>query len=114
MFAYNCRQVLLTALHSEHDQQDVESMSPHRVALDIVRPLVGMLTAINESEWQSLTPATLNGKSNFLRHVAKQVDVVAYRKSVRGPKKKPRKRKRCKNSAHVSTAKLIESQVQTC
>jgi len=60
-------------------------MSPHRVSLDIVRPLVGMLTAINESEWQSLTPATLTGKSNFLRRVAKQVDVVAYRKTDRIP-----------------------------
>ncbi len=114
IFAYNCRQVLSAALYCEHDQQDVESMSQHRVALEIVRPMAGMLTAINESEWMSLTPSTLSGKSAFLRRVAKQVDVVAYRKSVRGPKKKPPKRKRCKNGTHVSTAKLIKARSQTC
>jgi hypothetical protein len=42
--AHNCRQVLLAALYAEHEQ--VEQMSQYQVALDVVRPLKGMLTAL--------------------------------------------------------------------
>ena len=114
MFAYNCRQVLLAALYAEHEQEDVDQMSQYQVSLDIVSPMEGMLTAINEQEWESLTPQTVSGISSFLRRVSHQVDVVSYRKSKRGPKKKPPKRKRCKSGTHVSTAKLLESRKQTC
>ena len=114
MFAYNCRPVLLAALYAEHEQDAVEAMSQYQVALDIVSPMEGLLTAIPDEEWIALTPRRADGVARFLRVVSRHVDVRSYRKSVRGPKKPPPKRKRCKAGTHVSTHRLLENRKQRC
>lgn len=114
MLAYNARQILLSALYAEHEQEEVERMSQHQVSLDIVLPMAGMLTAINEQEWRELTPQTARGLATFLRRVSRHVKVRAYRKSVRGPKRPPPKRKRCKAGTHVSTHRLLQDRKQRC
>jgi hypothetical protein len=114
MLAYNCRQVLLAALYAEHDEEDVKQMSQYQVSIDTVSPMEGMLTAINEQEWAEATPSDGRGIAIFLRHVSRHVDVTAYRKSVRGPKKPPPKRKRCKTETHVSTHRLLQERKQRC
>ena len=114
MLAYNCRQVLLAALYAEHEQDDVEQMSQYQVALDIVSPMKGMLTALPEQEWSKLTPQSPRGMATFLRRVSRHVDVASYRKTVRGPKKPPPKRKRCKAGTHLSTHRLLEQRKQRC
>jgi hypothetical protein len=114
MLAYNCRQVLLAALYAEHAQEDVEQMSQYQVSLDIVAPMEGMLTAINEQEWTELTPQSPSRTAKFLRRVSRHVNVQAYRKSVRGPKRPPPKRKRCKKGAHVSTHRVLQERKQRC
>ena len=114
MLAYNCRQVLLASLYAEHEQDEVENMSQYQISIDIVAPMEGMLTAIKEVEWDRQTPRTPRAVANFLREVGRTVNVKAYRKSVRGPKKPPPKRKRCKAGTHVSTAKLLANRKQRC
>jgi len=114
MVAYNCRQVLQAGLYAEHDHADVEQMSQYQVALDIVRPMEGMLTAINEEEWERLTPRSPSGIADFIRRVSRRVLVKSYRKSVRGPKKPKPERKRCKSGTHVSVAKLLQTRKQRC
>jgi hypothetical protein len=114
MLAYNCRQVLLAALYAEHEQEDVEAMSQYQVSLDTVSPMDGMLTAISEQEWADLTPQCPHGIATFLRRVSCHVNVRSYRKSVRGPKRPPPKRKRCKNGAHVSTNRLLQDRKKRC
>ncbi len=114
MFAYNCRQVLLAALHAEHEQEAVEAMSQYQVALDIVSPMEGMLTAITEKEWTKLTPRRPDGMASFLREASRYVDVHSYRKSIRGRKKPPPNRKRCKAGTHVSTHRLLKNRKQRC
>ena len=109
MLAFNTRQVLLGALFAEHDPDDVERMSQFQVAKAIVGPMEGLLTAVPEQEWQALVPQSLSGCAVFLLEVSRFVDVKSYRKSVRGPKKKPPTRKRCKAGTHVSTFKLLNS-----
>lgn len=109
MLAYNTRQVLLGALFAEHDPEDVERMSQFQVAKAIVGPMEGLLTAMPEQEWQAFVPQSLSGCAQFLLQVSRFVDVKSYRKSVRGPKKKPTSRKRCKAGTHVSTFKLLNS-----
>jgi hypothetical protein len=109
MLAYNTRRVLLGALFAEHDADDVEQMSQFQVAKSIVGPMEGLLTALPEQEWQNLVPQSLSGCAQFLLEVSRFVDVKSYRKSVRGPKKKPPARKRCKAGTHVSTFKLLNS-----
>lgn len=114
MLAFNCRQILLGALFAEHDQEDVEQMSQFNVARDICSPMDGMLTAINEQEWDQLVPRTVSGCARFLRTVSGHVDVKEYRKSVRGPKKPPPTRKRCKVGTHVSTHRLLQERKRSC
>lgn len=114
MLAYNCRQVLLAALYAEHPQEDVDQMSQYQVSLDITSPMKGMLTAINEQEWDEQVPQDPRGIATFLRRVSRHVDVRSYRKSVRGPKKPPLKRKRCKTGTHVSTHRLLQTRKQRC
>ncbi len=114
MLAYNCRQVLLAALYAEHEQDDVEQMSQYQIALDIVSPMDGMLTAIPQEEWIELIPHSPRSMATFLRRVSCHVDVADYQKSVRGPKKPPPKRKRCKAGTHVSTHRLLEKRKQRC
>ena len=114
MLAYNCRQVLLAALYAEHQQEDVDQMSQYQVSLDITSPMEGMLTAINEQEWDNQVPQDPRGTAKFLRRVSRHVDVRSYRKSVRGPKKPPLKRKRCKTGTHVSTHRLLQTRKQRC
>jgi hypothetical protein len=114
MFAYNCRQVLLASLYAEHEQDDVDQMSQYQVSIDIVSPMEGMLTAINEQEWDRLTPRSVSGLTAFLRLVSRSVDVRSYRKSVRGPKKPKPPRKHCKIGTHVSTHRLLEKRKQRC
>ena len=109
--AFNTRQVLLGALFAEHDPEDVENMSQFKVAKAIVGPMEGLLTAIPENEWNALVPQSLNGCARFLLSVSRHVPVKDYRKSVRGPKKKPPSRKRCKAGTHVSTFKLLNSKI---
>jgi len=107
MMAFNTRQVLLGALFAEHDQDDVEQMSQFKVAKAIVGPMEGLLTALPEREWNELVPQSLSGCATFLLQVSRQVPAKSYRKSVRGPKKTPPLRKRCKAGKHVSTFKLL-------
>jgi hypothetical protein len=114
MLAYNCRQVLLAALYAEHEQHDVDQMSQYQVSIDIVSPMEGMLTAIDEQEWVDQTPQHPRGITTFLRRVSRQVSVRAYRKSVRGPKRPPPRRKRCTTGTHVSTHRLLQERKQRC
>ena len=109
MACYNCRQVLLAALLAEHDTDDVAAMSQYQLALDVIRPIDGMTTAIDEWEWRQLVPEAAGALAKFLRRVSGQVDMKSYRKSVRGPKKPPPKRRRCRAGTHVSTAKLLKN-----
>jgi len=107
MLAYNCRQVLLAALYSEHAEEDVNQMSHYQMSIDTVCPMGGLLIAISDDEWERLVPSSPREQVSFLRSVSRHVDVRDYRKSVRGPKMKKPKRKRCKAGTHVSAAKLL-------
>lgn len=114
MLAYNCRQVLLAALYAEHEREEVEQMSQYQVSVDIVSPMDGMLTAIDEQEWEELVPQDAKGMAKFLRHVSQQVDMRSYRKSVRGPKKPPPERERCPQGTHISLHSVLEQRKQRC
>lgn len=114
MLAYNCRQVLLASLYAEHAQDEVEKMSQFKMSTAIVAPMEGMLTAIDAGEWDRHTSRKPRAVASFLRQVGRTVKVKSYRKSVRGPKKPPPKRKRCKAGTHVSTAKLLATRRQRC
>lgn len=109
MLAYNCRQVLLAVLWKVHNQSDVEALSHYKLANAIAKPMDGFLAAIPESDWNQLVPQTAKDCAAFLFDVVKHTSLKPYRKSVRGPKKPPPIRKRCKSGSHVSTHRLLEN-----
>lgn len=114
LLAYNCRQVLYAALSTAHDSSEVEAMSQHSVALEIVQPMDGLVTAIPEREWDQLVPSTPSGRAAFLQRVSRHVDVGSHRKSIRGPKKPQPPRQRCKAGTHVSTFRLLNNRTPRC
>jgi len=114
MLAYNCRQVLYAALRTAHAVAEVEAMSQYSVALEIVQPMDGLVTAIPESDWDQIVPTSLSGRADFLRRVSRHVNIGSYRKSIRGPKKPRPERQRCKACMHVSTYRLLENRKQRC
>jgi hypothetical protein len=114
LMAYNARQVLYGALRTVHEASEVEAMSEHRVALAIVQPMAGLVTALPERVWNQLVPTTTAAQAAFLRQVSRHVDVRVHRKSVRGPKKPPPQRKRCKAGTHVSTHRLLQKRAARC
>ena len=109
MLAYNCRQVLFAALWTTHAQADVEALSHQAVALEIARPMDGLLVAVPKTEWERVVPTTARGCVAFLRRVGRHLDVRRHRKSVRGPKKPKPPSTRYKNGTHVSTHRLLKA-----
>ena len=114
MVAYNCRQLLYVALRTAHEASAVDAMSEHSVALEIVQPMDGLVTAIPECEWDEMVPSSVSGRAAFLRRVSRHVNVAAHRKAVRGPKKPRPPRQRCHRNAHVATYRLLQARSQRC
>jgi len=63
--------------------------------------------AIPPEEWHVFKEMTLIQLSEVLKYLAGQVNLRAFRRHPRGPKKAQPKRTSPKNQPHVSTAKLL-------
>ena len=113
LVAYNMMAVVMAALRSVHGAETIDQeLSLYYVANDIAQTYHGMMIAIPEAEWRifsRMRPAELVAT---LRELAQKVQLKAYRKSPRGPKKPRPKREGTAKASHVSTAKLLrESKV---
>lgn len=114
LLAYNCRQVMYAALRSVHAAAEVEAMSHQAVAVEIVQAMDGLVTALPERAWDQIVPTSVSGRATFLRQVSRHVEVSAYRKSRRGPKKPRPARPGYKAGMHVSTYRVLKKQKQRC
>lgn len=108
LMAANAVAVLKAALRAVHGPEQVEEMSGYYMALEIKQVHEGMLIALPESYWQEVfAEMTLARFAVVLKDIAKHVDIERYRKSRRGPKKPPPKKKAYRNGGHASTHKLL-------
>ena len=107
VLAFNLRQTIFAALYATHDDEAVQETSHFHISKNVSDKTEGMLIAITEEEWDELIPSTTRGVASLLEKVARRIDLSAYRKSRRGPKKKKPHRSRNVASSHVSTAKLL-------
>ena len=100
--------VIKSALASVHGSEVIEKqVSGYYVADEISATYRGMMIAIDYDRWvvfQQMTPIKV---VNVLKALAANVKLSAFRKHPRGPKKPQPKRISCKNTPHVSTAKII-------
>jgi len=108
LVAYIIMSVIKSALGSVHGVDVIENqVSGYYVADEISGTYRGMMIAIDDAHWvifQQLTPIKL---AKVLKELAANVKLSAFRKHPRGPKKPRPKRKSCKNTPHVSTAKIL-------
>ncbi len=108
LVAYIIMSVLKSALGSIHGADVIDKqVSGYYVADEISGTYRGMMIAIDYNHWivfQHMTPTQL---VKVLKALAAKVKLSAFQKHPRGPKKPQPKRKSCKNTPHVSTAKIL-------
>ena len=108
LVAYIIMSVIKSALGSVHGVDVIENqVSGYYIADEISATYRGMMIAIDDTHWivfQQMTPIKL---ARVLKELAANVKLSAFRKHPRGPKKPRPKRKSCKNTPHVSTAKIL-------
>jgi Transposase DDE domain len=110
LVAYNLLAVVLAALRSVHGEEIVdEEVSLYYIANDIATTYHGMMIAIPAPEWDLFYAMTLPELAIILQNLAQRVNLRAFRKSPRGPKKPRPKRAGKPKQGHVSTAKLLKS-----
>jgi len=106
--ASNLLAVVLAALRGVHGQEKVdEEVSLSSIANDISTTYHGMMIAIPEAEWDVFARMRTSAMVATLHDLAQRVDLRAYRKSPRGPKKARPKHDGSAKQGHVSTAKLL-------
>lgn len=108
LVAYNMLAVVMAALRSVHGAQRIdEGLSLYYVANDIAQTYHGMMIAIPEDEWRVFSRMSPAEMVATLKALAQKVNLEAYQKSHRGPKKSPPQREGTTKSSHVSTARLL-------
>ena len=104
----NLLAVVLAALRGVHGQEKVDAeVSLSYIANDLSTTYTGMMIAIPEAEWDVFTRMSVPDMVATLLDLAQRVNLHAYRKSPRGPKKPCTKHDESSKQGHVSTAKLL-------
>ena len=113
LVCYNVMSVMKAALRAVHGAQKIENeVSRYYIAKEIERTYEGMMIAIPDKNWHVFSRMTTQQFVRVLVMLARKVELQRYKKHVRGPKKPPPKRKKYKNGAHVSTARLIAARMR--
>jgi hypothetical protein len=86
-----------------------EQLSGYYLADEISATYRGMMIAIEAEEWLIFRQLSQAQLLRLLRKLVKNMNLSAFRKHPRGPKKPVAKRKSDPKTPHVSTAKLIGS-----
>ncbi len=106
--SYNIFAVVKAALRAAHGEETVEQgVSDYFLTEELSSTYRGMLIAVPAKQWQPLRKLTAQQLAKTLLKWAKNVDLSAYPKHKRGPKKPARKRGpgTCK---HVATKRLLQ------
>ncbi|SRR6266496_1102995 len=108
LVACNAVALLKAALRAAHGEDVVgQQLSAYYLVLEIRQTYAGMMVAIPAWHWKVFNQFSAAAMARVLRELAGQVVLKRYRKTPRGPKKPPPKRRRYKNGEHISTAKVI-------
>lgn len=108
LMAYNAFAITKGAIAVEHGRSESEMLSHYYIALEISEATDGMLVVLPEVRWEEINGISEAVFAAEIRTIAGGIDINRYRKSVRGPKKKPPKRTNEKKSVHVSTKRILD------
>lgn len=103
----NTLAMLMGSLRAVHGDEAVEELSTDALSYELQGTYEGMMVAIPPEEWMTFGEMTLSAFVKVLTTLARQVDVVRYRKHRRGPKKPLPPRGQYHNGGHASTAKIL-------
>jgi hypothetical protein len=108
LVASNLLAVVLAAWRGVHGQEKVDDeVSLSSIANDLATTYHGMMSAIPEVEWDVFARMSPSAMVATLHDWAQRVDLRAYRKSPRGPKKARPKPDGSSKQGQVSTAKFL-------
>lgn len=106
--AYNLVALVLASLSAAHGRETVrETVSSHHLAREWATVYEGMVIAVNPHAWRMYRNLNDTAFVHALQTLAASADLRRYRKSKRGPKKKPLPRRSGARTHHVSTARLL-------
>jgi hypothetical protein len=110
LFSFNILHLLRAALRATHGAETIErSFSTHHMAEEIATMWGGMTLLLTAAFWRRrCSQQQAQDIAAELSRLAKLVDLSQYKKTVRTSRKPPPKRKSCKHTPHVSTARLLE------
>lgn len=108
--AGNALALVLAALQAAHGEETVRELSYYFFVLEISQIWLGMQVAVPSQEWGFIRAATAETLADWLLALARHADMAYFRRSRRGPKKKPPK-KHSDGRTHVSNKRLIEEEL---
>jgi IS4 transposase len=108
LLASNAVALIKGALRAAHGEKKADELSGYYLALEIEQTREGMLVALPPVQWQVFWGLGPTEFAALLKEMARHADLPRYKKSKRGPKKKPPRRTRYQNGGHVSTHKLLQ------
>jgi IS4 transposase len=108
LLAYNVLAVVKAALRAVQGTEKVEETSFYYLANEISRVYDGMMVAIPAEEWLIFRAMSVSALVKVLKQLAAGVNLSAYRRHRRGPKKPRPPRTSHKEEPHISTAKVLK------
>ncbi|EMI19191.1 transposase, is4-like protein [Rhodopirellula maiorica SM1] len=111
--SFNALSVIKSIVARVHSREASESLSHFYLCDEIARDSRGLLIALPEPRWDEVTRMPLQKYCDELIRIAGSMKIKRYRKSVRGPKKPPPKKKGNKRTVHVSTQRLLEKRKES-
>lgn len=107
LLACNAVALLKGALRAEHGEEGVsQQLSASYLVVESRQSYAGMMVAIPAVHGSIFAGLTDGQMARVLRDMARRVSLQRYRKTPRGPKKPP-PRRRSKHGEHVATSQLI-------
>jgi len=109
LVAYNQLMVVKAALRAVHGEETVDAqVSSYYLADEIAGTWRGLAIAVDDTIWsRRFSGATPSQMARFLLRAAKLVDLSAFQKHPRGPKKPLPKKTSGKKQKHVSIARIL-------
>jgi hypothetical protein len=100
--------VVKAALSSVHSADTIDNkLSGYYVADEISATYRGMIVAIEEEEWKAFQKISQSEVITLLKQLASNVNISAFLKNPRGPKKPVSKRAKDPKHPHVSIARIL-------
>lgn len=108
LISFNALSVIKSMVAKQHGRDASEALSHYYLCEEIAGDSRGLLIALEDSRWDEVTDMPLDEFCVELMSIAGSMKMKNYRKSVRGPKKPPPKKKGNKGTVHVSTKRILD------